>query len=58
MKNLITRFLHEEDGATMVEYAILASLVSIAAIVVIALVGDDVLSLFQQAEGAMDTGGM
>ena len=35
MKNLMKRFIQEESGATMVEYAILVALVSIAAIAVL-----------------------
>lgn len=58
MKHLFARFLREEDGATVVEYAILASLISIVAISVILLVGDEVLGLFQGAKSTMDNNGM
>ena len=58
MKQLLARFLREEDGATVVEYAILASLISIVAIAVILLVGDEVLGLFQGAKSSMDNSGM
>ena len=55
MKQLLARLLREEDGATMIEYAILASLISIAAIAVLLFVGDDVQALFQSAEDAMSS---
>ncbi len=58
MKTLISRFLREESGATMVEYAIVASLISIAAVAVILLVGEEVLGLFQGADTAMKDSGM
>lgn len=58
MKQLLARFLQEDDGATVVEYAILASLISIAAIAIILLVGDEVLALFQGAQSSMTQNGM
>ncbi|MQX52974.1 Flp family type IVb pilin [Alcanivorax sediminis] len=53
MKSLITRFLKEEDGATMVEYAILVALISVVAIVVIGSVGGKVDDAFQSVDDAM-----
>ncbi len=50
MKSLITRFLKEEDGATMVEYAILVALISVVAIVIIASVGKEVNSAFTEVD--------
>ena len=58
MKNLFTRFLRDENGATMVEYAILASLISIAAIAIILLVGEEVFGLFTGVDTAMKDNGM
>lgn len=46
MKSLITRFLKEEDGATMVEYAILVALISVVAIGIIYTLGTEVKSTF------------
>ena len=42
--------LHEEKGATMVEYGILISLISIAAIAAILLIGPKLLGAFDSAE--------
>lgn len=53
MKNLMKKFLNEESGATMVEYAVLVALISIAAIATIILVGQKVDSAFQQVEAAL-----
>lgn len=39
MKNLIKRFIHEEEGQDMVEYALLAALISIVAIVAVRSIG-------------------
>lgn len=49
MKNL----RKDTDGATMIEYAILASLISVVAIVAITGVGTKVKSTFEGVETAM-----
>lgn len=53
MKNLLKRFVKEESGATMVEYAILVALVSVAAIGVITLIGPEITAAFQTVTGAL-----
>ena len=53
MKNLMKKFLNEESGATMVEYAVLVALISIAAIVTIIAVGVKVDEAFAKVEGAL-----
>jgi pilus assembly protein Flp/PilA len=50
MKDLFKRFMKEESGATMVEYAILVALISVVAIVVIGTVGQSVLSAFTEVQ--------
>ena len=61
MKQLFMQFLKEEDGATMVEYAILVALISVVAIGTIALIGTDVNNAFTTVEtqlgGAQGGGG-
>lgn len=52
IKKLIN-FFKDEEGATMVEYAILVSLISIAAIATIKLIGPKVLGLFDQVNAAI-----
>jgi pilus assembly protein Flp/PilA len=46
MKNLMGKFFKDESGATMVEYAILVALISIAAIVIIAILGGQIRDTF------------
>lgn len=47
MKKLVARMFHtDEKGATMVEYAILVALISVAAIAIIVSVGQEVQSAF------------
>jgi Flp pilus assembly pilin Flp len=43
-----------ERGATMVEYAIILGLLSVAAVAVMSFLGADVLNLFQGADDAFD----
>ncbi len=57
MKNLMNKFLRDESGATMVEYAILVALISIAAIVTIIAVGTKVDEAFGKVEGALTSAG-
>jgi pilus assembly protein Flp/PilA len=48
MKKLLTGFFRDESGATMVEYAILVALISIAAIVIIYTLGLEIRRVFGQ----------
>ena len=42
-----SRIVREEEGASMVEYALLVALIAIIAIVAVALVGTKVTGVFQ-----------
>lgn len=53
MKNLMRRFIEEESGATMVEYAILVALISVAAIAAITALGPLILQAFTDVVTAM-----
>ena len=44
-----------ERGATMVEYAILVALISVAAIIIIAVLGDQINNAFHQVSQQMAT---
>lgn len=55
MIRLINRFLRDESGATMVEYAVLVALISIAAIATIVLVGTEVNNAFKEVKDCMAT---
>lgn len=58
MKNLIQKFLKDESGATMVEYAILVALISVAAIVIIIAVGQQVNEAFNQVSTQLTAAGV
>lgn len=53
MSNIIKRFIKEESGATMVEYAILVALIAVAVIVTVSLLGTKINQTFQKAVNAM-----
>lgn len=61
MKNLLKRFIREESGATMVEYAVMIALIAVVAIATISLIGDQVNTAFTTVEtelaGAVGGGG-
>lgn len=57
MKSLMKKFLNDESGATMVEYAVLVALISIAAIATIILVGDRVDEAFARVESELASAG-
>jgi pilus assembly protein Flp/PilA len=48
MKNLMGKFFKDESGATMVEYAILVALISIAAIAIIFILGGEIRNTFNK----------
>lgn len=41
-------YLTNEEGASMVEYALIAALISVAAITVLPMVGDQISMIFSQ----------
>jgi len=47
MKELIERFLKDEDGATMVEYVMMAAFIAAVCVFAVARVGISVESLFR-----------
>ena len=53
MKNLIQRFIREEAGQDVIEYALLAAFISIVAIAMIVLVGSDVNNYFNNVQSAL-----
>ena len=46
-------FLQDESGATMIEYGLVAALVSVAAIVALGLLGDSLVGIFQYVADAL-----
>ena len=50
MKNLIQRFIREEEGQDVIEYALLAAFISIVAVLVIISVGTDVNLIYDRVK--------
>ena len=46
MKNLFNRFVREEEGQDIIEYALLAAFISIVAWGVLVTIGQDVFSIY------------
>ena len=53
--NTLIRFLKNEEGATVIEYALIASVVSIAAITSLTQLGGQVSSTFSSIQGHVAT---
>jgi pilus assembly protein Flp/PilA len=54
MTNMI-RFLKDEEGATAIEYGLIAALVSVAAIAALQSLGTNLSSLFQSVSNTLGT---
>jgi Flp pilus assembly pilin Flp len=48
--------LNKEDGQTLIEYALIATLIAIAAIVLLAAVGFDLAETFNEVEDVLGVG--
>jgi pilus assembly protein Flp/PilA len=46
MKNLLVRFIREEEGQDIIEYALLAAFISVVAIAAINAVGGQVTAIY------------
>ena len=55
VKNLFDRIVREEDGQGMIEYALLAALLSIAAIAIILALGPQISGVFSDVQTALPT---
>lgn len=53
MKEMIATFVKEEDGATMVEYAVLVALIAAAVITTIVFLRDEINNAFQRVIDAI-----
>jgi pilus assembly protein Flp/PilA len=49
----ITRFVRDEDGATMVEYALMLALIAIVCIAAVAVIGTNAKTVFTNAAGSI-----
>jgi len=57
MLHYIRRFIREERGATMVEYALMVALIAVVSIAVVAALGTHVWNAFDQTNTAVGTNG-
>jgi pilus assembly protein Flp/PilA len=55
MFNLISRFVKEDSGATAIEYALIAALVSVAAVGALTVMGQTLNTIFGAASSALNT---
>ena len=55
MTKLFQNFAREEDGATMIEYGLIAALVSIASIAVLTAIGPKLVDTFTSVSNALPT---
>ena len=52
MKNLIARFVREEEGQDIIEYALLAAFISIVAWLILRDIGQDVKTMYSNVQKA------
>ena len=54
MKNLVTRFLKDESGATAIEYGLIAAGIAVAIITVLKGLGTKLKSTFTSVQNALN----
>jgi Flp pilus assembly pilin Flp len=52
MKNLFARFVREEEGQDIIEYALLAAFISIVAWLILQSIGQDVQVMYSNVQSA------
>ena len=53
MKNLIARFVRDEEGQDLIEYSLLAALISVVCIEILRTLGQDINTLFGDISAAI-----
>ena len=53
MKNLFTRYMKDESGATAIEYGLIAALIAVVIITVLTNIGTKLNAKFATIEGAL-----
>lgn len=53
----LARIRKDEDGQSMIEYALLAFLIAIAAVVLLSVIGVDIAEIFDDVENNLGTDG-
>jgi Flp pilus assembly pilin Flp len=54
MKNLFARFVREEEGQDIIEYALLAAFISVVAWLILQSIGNDVVTMYTNVKEATD----
>lgn len=57
MKNLIQRFIREEEGQDLIEYALLAALIAVASITILGNIAGGINNIFTKILSAVNTAG-
>lgn len=52
---MLNRFLHEEEGQTLVEYGLLISLIALVVIAILSILGNRIKNTFNSAANAIST---
>jgi pilus assembly protein Flp/PilA len=55
MTKLMTQFIKEEDGATAIEYGLIASLIAVAIVGVLLTLGPQLKAVFQSVQDNLKT---
>ena len=55
MQKLVTRFMCEDDGATAIEYGLIASLIAVAIVAVLLTLGPQLKAVFQTVQDNLKT---
>lgn len=53
MKTLFQRFMADEDGATAIEYGLIAALIAVAIIAAVRAVGTELSTTFSEIDSAL-----
>jgi len=56
MKNLVSRFLKDESGATAIEYGLIAALIAVVIIAAVTTLGDNLSTTFENVAGELPDG--
>ena len=57
MKNLVSRFLKDESGATAIEYGLIAALIAVVIITAVGALGDSLSGTFGRISAALTGAG-
>ena len=57
MKNLVSRFLNDESGATAIEYGLIAALMAVIVIAAVGALGGSLQGAFTRIAGNLDGAG-